>query len=137
MDAITTAIVAALAAGVTSAGGKVVESALVDAYAELKALLHRKFGGASPVVQAVEWLERNPSSAGRKSVLQEEVAAAKADQDPEVLQAAQVLQEKLGTLPGGSHVVVTASGKRSIGIGGSVAGSSISTGDQLRPKDST
>jgi hypothetical protein len=135
MDPITAAIVAALTAGATAAGPKVAEQGIVEAYAGLKGLLKRKFGGDSQVVQAVEALEAKPESAGRKGVLQEEVAAAKADQDPEVRQAAQTLQDTLGGAAGAAQVTVTASGARSIGIGGGVSGGSISTGDQGRAKD--
>ena len=59
MDPVTfTAIVAALSAGVATGVGKVVESAVVDAYQGLKATLRRRFGDDGDVVQAVDKLEQ-------------------------------------------------------------------------------
>lgn len=49
MEPVTTAIVAAIAAGVARGAGGVGEGLLGDAYAALKALLLRKFGRQRPV----------------------------------------------------------------------------------------
>ena len=87
MDPITTAIVAALA--------KVGESAIGDAYRALKGVIKKKFGDQSDVAEAVEGLEKRPDSAGRKATLQEELEAAGALQDPEVLRAADALLAKI------------------------------------------
>ena len=63
MDPITvTAIVAALSAGVVTGADKVVETALVDAYHELKNTLRRKFGDDSEVVKAVDTVEEDPKA---------------------------------------------------------------------------
>ncbi len=97
MDPVTVAIVAAL----TKLGDTVVK----DAYEALKGLLHRKFGGEKGVAEAVSDLEREPSSAGRKAVLQEKVAASGADRDGEILRAAEAVTEKVQALPGGQQVV--------------------------------
>ncbi len=71
----------------------------------LKTLLTKKFGGESEVVHAVNSVEAKPDSAGRQATLQEEVAAAKADQDQEMLHAAQVLLQLLqASAEGGQHV---------------------------------
>lgn len=83
MDPIATAIGAALAT--------VGATAVKDAYAGLKALLLRKFGSASKVMEAVEGLEANPQSDGRKSVLAEELSAAGAGEDEEIVRAAGAL----------------------------------------------
>ena len=99
MDPITTAILAAVAAGVTKVG----ESAVVDAYQALKAAIKKKFGAESDVAASVESLEKKPESQGRKETVQEEVAAAKADQDPEILAAAKALLEKIQAQPGGEQ----------------------------------
>jgi hypothetical protein len=78
---------------------------ITDTYGKLKALLSRKFGEHSDVLQAVDQLEKKPDSAGRKETLQEEIAAVKADQDNEILQAAQELLHQLQTLPeSGPHM---------------------------------
>jgi hypothetical protein len=111
MDPITfTAIVAALSAGVATGAGKVVETALVDAYQGLKSTLKRKSGDSSKVVEAVERLEQKPDSETRKSLLQEEVEAAGIDQDPEVRNAAQELLDRVKSQPGGEQHIQHARG---------------------------
>ena len=110
MDPITAAIVAALSAGAISGLTETSKTAITDAYARLKTLLSKKFGGESEVVHAVDAVEAKPDSAGRKATLQEEVAAAKADQDQEVLHAAQTLLQLLQASEGGGQHVQTATG---------------------------
>lgn len=111
MDPITTtAIVAALAAGVAKSATTVGESVLVDAYQALKGLLQRKFGAGSQVVKAVENLEAAPASEGRQITLNEEVQAAGADEDPEVREAAQALIDRLKEMPDGQQHVQNAVG---------------------------
>jgi histidinol dehydrogenase len=83
MDPITTAITAALA--------HLGASAVKDAYAGLKALLVRKFGAESRVAEAVDGVEARPDSEGRKTVLAEELAAARAADDEEIIRAAGAL----------------------------------------------
>src|SRR5258708_12642121 len=91
MDPITTAIVTALSAGLAGVG----KESIRDAYQGLKMLLNRKFGSQSKVVKAVEDLEGNPSSQPRTAVLQEEVAKAGADRDPELLPTANYILQQL------------------------------------------
>ena len=56
-------------------------------------------------------MEARPESAGRRETLKEEVAAAQADQEPELRQAAAALLEQLKAQPGGAqHVQQIASG---------------------------
>lgn len=111
MDPITTAIVAALAAGVTRT---ISEDPLGNAYETLKATLKRKFGRESDVVKAVDDLEAKPDSVGRTETLKEEIADARADQDPEIITAVQHLQDLLKS----SGVAVSASGERAVAAGG-------------------
>jgi hypothetical protein len=111
VDPITfTAIVAALSAGVATGVGKVVESAVVDAYQGLKATLRRRFGDDSDVVEAVDKLEQKPDSEARKALLQEEVEAAGVDRDPEVRKAAQDLLDRVEAQPNGEQHVQYARG---------------------------
>jgi len=110
MDPITAAIVAALSAGAISGLTETSKTAITDAYARLKTLLTKKFGSESEVVHAVDAVEAKPESAGRQATLQEEVAAAKADQDQEVLHAAQALLQLLQASQGGGPHVQTATG---------------------------
>ncbi len=93
MDPITAAIVTAVSAGAIGGLTEVGKTALTDAYSKLKALLIKKFGKESDVVQAVEQTEAKPASEARQVVLAEEVAAVHADHDAELLQLAQALQQ--------------------------------------------
>lgn len=97
MDTILAAIIAAL--------GKLSETVVKDGYEALKAVIRRKFGKDSNLSDAVEKLEKNPTSTGRKETLKEELVAAKADQDTEVVKSAQALLEKIKELPGGQQIV--------------------------------
>lgn len=95
MDPITTAIVAAAVAGVTSGTSSVAQTAIVDTYSVLKATLRRKFGSDSELHAAVERLESNPDSSARQDLVKEEVEATNANNDSELLQLAQNLIEAL------------------------------------------
>jgi hypothetical protein len=106
----TTAIVAALAAGVAKSASSVGEKVLVDGYTALKALLQRKFGGESKVLKAVDDLEAKPDSEGRRLTLKEEVGEAKADEDPEIRQVAQALLDQLQAQPAGRQHIQHAMG---------------------------
>ena len=97
MDPITTAIVAAIAA--------VGSSAIKDSYSALKALLKKKFGEESDLVEAVNKLEIKPQSEARKATVQEEIEAAKANDDPEIVQLAQSLLQKLKEDSEGQQVI--------------------------------
>jgi hypothetical protein len=87
MDPITIAVVAALPALATGA--------IKDAYEGLKAVIKRKWGEAAPIAEAVAALEKDPSSKAQASVLEEKVAAAKATEDSDVLQALHKLVEQM------------------------------------------
>lgn len=103
MDPITLAIVGAITAGVVGGVTDVGKQAIVDAYQGLKALLKQKFGADSKVVKAVDDVEGTPNSKGRREVLQEEVANAHADQNADILQAAQALLKQIQAQPGGEQ----------------------------------
>lgn len=125
LDTITQAIVSASAAGVQQVGGKIVS----DAYNWLKSLISKKFGAKSDVADAVEKLEKKPDSKGRIETLAEEVQAAKADKDPDIVKAAEDLLAKLRDQPGGAQVIQnTAVGERGVFVTGNV-GKNIVTGD--------
>ena len=110
MDPITAALVAALSAGAISGLTEASKAAITEAYSTLKALLTKKFGGESDVLHAIDQVESKPDSAGRKATLQEEIAATKADQDPDVLHAAQTLLHVLQASPEGGQHLQTATG---------------------------
>ena len=118
MDPITTAILAAIAAGAVSGVFKVGEQAVPDLYTKLKELIRKKFGPNSKVVKAAVELEANPKSTARKEVVKEEIAASKADQDKELLEAAQALIKSVKALPGGTQIIQTAIGDQNVQIAG-------------------
>lgn len=95
MDPVTTAILAALVAGVTAGATEVGKKAIVDAYEGLKSIIQKKLGTQNKVTEAISGLEGAPESEGRKLTLKEEVAATKADQDQEILTAVQELEKQL------------------------------------------
>jgi hypothetical protein len=110
MDPISTAILAALSAGAVSGLTEAGKTAITDAYTKLKALLTKKFGGESDVLHAVDQVEAKHDSAGRAATLQEEIVAAKAEQDPDILHAAQALLHILQASPEGGQHLQTATG---------------------------
>lgn len=91
MDPITAAILAVAPA----LASDLLTSAAKDAYEGVKALVRRKWGEKSAIDTAIEAVEEKPESQGKAAVLQEEVAAVGAAQDPELLAAVQQLIEML------------------------------------------
>jgi hypothetical protein len=89
MDPLTS-IVTALAAGAAAALQSTVEHVVKDGYTALKGLIQRKYAQVD-----VNQIEANPISKSRRGVVEEELAAAGADKDAEVLQQAQVLLEAI------------------------------------------
>ena len=131
MDPVTTAIIAATVTSVSSAASKTV---IVDAYDTLKALLEKKYGTESDIVKSVKSLEAKPESAARKDLLQEEVIVATADQDPDILRAAQEVLKYLSAQPSGVQGIQQA-------IGNSIAqadrGSTASVSFNYTPRSNT
>jgi hypothetical protein len=85
-----TSVVTALAAGAAAAFQSTAEQVVKDSYAILKGLIQRKYAQVS-----LDQLEANPGSKSRQGVVEEDLAAVKADQDDEVLQKAQALLEAI------------------------------------------
>jgi fatty acid-binding protein DegV len=97
METLTTAIIAAL--------GNLGVKAVGDAYEGVKALLQRKFGADNKMAKAIEELEQEPDSEGRKILLKEAAAKAGADKDEDIIKAAQALLEAVKAQPGGAEAV--------------------------------
>jgi hypothetical protein len=89
MDPLTS-LVTALAAGAAAALKPTVKQAVKDGNAALKGLIQRKYAQVE-----VNQLEANPSSKSRRGVVEEDLKAAEADTDAEVLQHAQALLEAI------------------------------------------
>jgi hypothetical protein len=101
MDPITTAIIAVLPA----LASELVKSSVKDAYECLKAVIGRKFGKSSSIAKAVEALEANPKSKGQAAVLAENVAAANATSDRDVMKALTELVDQLNSEGLGGSVI--------------------------------
>ncbi len=109
-DPVTAAVLAAISAMALTGGNEVAKRAVGDAYEALKGLLKRKLGGGE-AVEAVEKLEKSPDSAGRKQIVSEELAAAKVDDDAELVAAAEQVMIKVRELePGQRQHVMQAVG---------------------------
>jgi hypothetical protein len=104
------AIIAALSAGAASGATDVTKKAITDAYNGLKALIKRKFGDNKRVSDAIDSLQANPESEGRRLVLAEELNGVKAGAEPELLNAAQSLLELVRALPQGGQYIQSAQG---------------------------
>ncbi len=102
---ITTAIIAAIAAGATAGATEISKKAVADAYNGLKALIARKFGSDSDLADAVAGVEKRPDSDSRKGALQEEVESAQAQNDEGIQQAVNKLMEAVRAQPGGDQLV--------------------------------
>lgn len=81
------------------------KNALKQGYNALKATLQEKVGEESDLMDALTRLEKKPDSEARKAAVQEEVEIAKINDDPEILQLAQDLLEKIKEQPGGEQVI--------------------------------
>jgi hypothetical protein len=95
MDPLSAAIIAAVTAGLVKGAGDISQKILVDGYERLKALLARRFGDRSEVVQAVQGLEARPDSAARRDLVVEEVQHSGAGSDEELLTMARDLLSRI------------------------------------------
>ncbi|MFW6116648.1 MAG: hypothetical protein ACOC6F_02880 [bacterium] len=112
MDPITI-LVTAVVLGAAAGAKDVAAQAVKDAYAGLKSLIVRKFGGKADVEEAVKGVEKKPESDARKAVLKEELETAEAGQDAEVVKEAKALLrllEKHNELPATYQAAVYGSG---------------------------
>jgi hypothetical protein len=125
MDPITMAIITAL--------GNLGVTVIDDAYQALKAALQHKYGLDSDLVGAVEKLEKKPDSAARQDTLQEEVAAAGADKDAEIMKMVEKLIDLMNSTSSADSgsVNVNISGGQNKGIFGvkEIKGGTFNIGD--------
>jgi hypothetical protein len=87
MDIVTPAVIAGLS--------MLSESVIKDAYDKLKNTLASKFNQKSDLMKAIGLLEEKPESQGRREILREELHAANAHLDADVVQAAEALYEQI------------------------------------------
>jgi hypothetical protein len=103
IDPVTTAILAAIAAGATAGITDTTKKAIGDAYRSLKGTLIKKLGGQSTAVEAISKLEQRPDSAGWKETVTEELAKVGINHDQELIVAAEEIMSKLQQLPEGER----------------------------------
>jgi hypothetical protein len=115
MEELFIAIVAAITSELIVKAG---ERPISAAYSKLKELHVKKLGADSGVVQAVMELEANPKSDAHKAVLKEEVIAAKADNDADLVSAAQALLKVIEAQPDGEQIMRMAMGDNNIYVTG-------------------
>ncbi|HEX8221476.1 MAG TPA: hypothetical protein VF914_19975 [Chloroflexia bacterium] len=124
-------IVGALATGAAAGATEAAGMAIKDAYEALRGLIQRKFAGNSDAERALENYEQKPQV--WVEPLKEALKETNAAEDDQIMVAAQnlvKLAEQAGLRTG---VYVAVDGDRSIGIGGSVLGGIVSTGDKNKP----
>jgi len=88
-------IVTALASGAAASATDIATDVVKNGYARLKALIARKFSDKPEVVNAVVQVEQKPSSESRKGMLKEELEAAGAGEDDELLQQVKLFLDLL------------------------------------------
>ena len=88
---VTTAIIAAITAGVTGGVKDVGKQAVLDAYGALKDAIKTKFGKAGKSATAINELEESPDSKGWQMVLAEDMSKEKIHEDMEIVKIARDL----------------------------------------------
>jgi hypothetical protein len=126
MEPVSATILAALVAGAVAATKDVAAAAIKDAYNGFKALVVRKLGPKADVENAIQQVEAKPDSQARQDMLAEELDAAGAEQDGELVAQAKALLALLethGTKPAVSyHAELHGSGAIAQGEGATAAG---------------
>ena len=114
-------LLSAVTLGATAALSSTSEQAIKDAYAGLRALLVERFGHKGDTGAALAQLEAKPDSAGRTTTLTEELSAAGAAADRELIdRAAQLLALAEGVAPravGGLVGQINAEGGKVLVVG--------------------
>ncbi|KXK10768.1 MAG: hypothetical protein UZ14_CFX002003155 [Chloroflexi bacterium OLB14] len=88
MDPITSAIIAALAAGVTAGLTDTAKKLISDLYNTIKEKIGKKHGKDSKAIKAINDLESEPDFAPYQSGLQQRVNELKLDKDSELISLA-------------------------------------------------
>lgn len=103
-----TLIVAALAAGASAGASTTASTAITDAYAGLKALIKKRFAGNTKAEEALADHEADPDTYDKP--LAKQIQATGADQNDEILRAAQELLKKADAAGVRTKYNVTVSG---------------------------
>ncbi len=95
MDSVTTAIVAALIAGVAKGAAQVGQQTIHDAYNALKSALDKKYGAKSSLTNAINVLEGEPDFKPFQDAVSERVKQYEVEKDEEIKKLVQILMEEL------------------------------------------
>ena len=132
MDPVTL-VLTALATGAATGAQDVISSATKEAYATLKSFVARKFVGKPEAEVALAQHEQDPDT--WEKPLKKALSDVQADRDPQIIEAAKKLMAILQTEGRAGGTYVTAMGERSVALGGSMSGGTISTGDTNKSWD--
>ena len=91
MEPITTMIASAIALGAAAGLKPIVEQGIKDAYDGLKRLIVDRYRDKAEVVDAVEYVSKNPEAEKRRAVLEEALTDAGATKDATLLEAAKAV----------------------------------------------
>jgi hypothetical protein len=126
MDPITL-ILTALVTGAAAGSKDTLSLAIKDAYQSLKKRLEHKFNEKQEAQIALKQHEQDPET--WEKPLRKALTSVQADQDADILDAAQKLLAVSQSAGAASSITVNTSGERSVGVGGPVSNSPIITGD--------
>jgi pantothenate kinase len=91
MEPITTMIASAIALGAAAGLKPIVEQGIKDAYDGLKRLIAERYRDKAEVVDAVEYVSKNPEAEKRRAVLEEALTDAGATKDTTLIEAAKAV----------------------------------------------
>jgi disulfide oxidoreductase YuzD len=98
MDPITTAIIAALAAGVT-------QGTVSDLYNGLKQLIKTKYCNRNDLIISIEKLEQKPKSNARQMELQEQIEENQLNEDINIVDLAKKLMDEIKSSGDEKHIM--------------------------------
>jgi hypothetical protein len=91
VEPVTTMIASAIALGAAAGLKPIVEQTIKDAYDGLKRLIADRYRDKAEVVDAVEYVSKNPEAEKRRAVLEEALTDAGATKDATLLEAAKAV----------------------------------------------
>ena len=91
MEPITTMIASAIALGAAAGLKPIVEQGIKDAYDGLKRLIAERYRDKAEVVDAVEYVSKNPKAEKRRAVFEDALTDAGATKDATLLEAAKAV----------------------------------------------
>ena len=98
MDPITTAIIAALAAGLT-------QGTIAETYNALKQLIKSKYSNRKDLIVSIDKLEQKPLSNARQMELQEQVEENKLHENTDIIDAAKSLMDEMKASGNENHIM--------------------------------